>query len=113
MRCASHRARFANGRQSRATAPSPSRGRSTPAPRRARVRRRHGRLCAAQVLEHADGSLLDEVEHLLEAVARAVIGIRHFDASNLRRELEQQPHTPAILDGADFEQCRAVELIHR
>src|SRR6185295_14364314 len=65
------------------------------------------------MLEEAGGGFLDEVEHVLEPRAAAVVGIGHFTALEMRRELEEQPDPVPVFGGTDLEQELAILLVHR
>ena len=65
------------------------------------------------MLEEAGSGLLDEIEHVLEARAAAVVGIRHLAPLEMRRELQQQPDPVPILGRAHLEQELPILLVHR
>ena len=68
---------------------------------------------AAQMLEEARGGLLDEIEHVLEARAAAVVRIGHLAPLEMRRELQEQPDPVSILGGTQLEQELPILLVHR
>src|SRR5947208_1729088 len=51
---------------------------------------------AAQMLQQAASGILDEIEHLLEAVRAAVIRIRH-GLGRCRTEFREEPHLRRVL----------------
>ncbi len=99
--------RLAASRRGRSIRPPVSR-RTTPAPTARRggcVRRR----CSSTPTTASSTRSSTCSKPLLAAVIR----IGHFLRPTLRRELEQQPHSTAILGRTDLEQRGAIQLVHR
>jgi len=65
------------------------------------------------MLEKAGSGLLDEIEHVLEARASAVVGIGHLAPLEMRREFQEQADPVPVFDGTDLEQELAILLVHR
>src|SRR4030095_20805 len=67
----------------------------------------------AKMTEQAAGSLLSQVENVLESSRSPVIGIRHFIYPQVGRKFEEQPYALPILRRCASPQVRQVGAIHR